>query len=141
MPKKESDNTPTQTAIGLLVYLLENEGSHSLTNLAQRFNVSKQTIGRTLERGDLTFFGKLIKEKVGKEVEYRLDKSSLLKRLMRAGLKSGTHDKASNSRISGKSITGDNLLGGIVGMKINPGKSSPQLIMAVLGKLVKKGSI
>lgn len=141
MPRKESDNTPTQTAISLLVYLLENGESHSLTNLAEKFNVSKQTISRTLERGDLTFFGKLIKEKSGKEVVYRLDKSSLLKRLMRAGLKSGTQNRTSPSKNSGKKISSDNMLAEIVRLEINPRKDSRRLVVAVLEKLLAKGSI
>lgn len=67
MPKKLSDNTPTQNAINLLVYLLENDRFHSLSHLTEKFNMSKQSISRLLEREDFTFFGKLIKEKSGKE--------------------------------------------------------------------------
>lgn len=84
MPKKLGDYTPTETTIKLLVCLLENDRFYSLSELAEKFEISKPTVSRSLERPDLTFFGNLIKEKLGREVAYRIDKSKLLSRLMRA---------------------------------------------------------
>lgn len=84
MPKKLGDYTPTQITIKLLVCLLENDRFYTLSELSEKFEISKPTVIRSLERPDLTFFGKLIKQKLGREVAYRIDKSKLLSRLMRA---------------------------------------------------------
>lgn len=94
MAKKLGDNTPSQTTIRILVCLLENDRFHTLGELAEKFEVSKQTVIRTLERQDLSFFGKLTKEKLGREVAYRIDKSSLLTRLARAQPRIEEHGKA-----------------------------------------------
>ena len=88
MPKKITDDTPTQTAIRLFVYLLENEGIHTLSELADRFEISKQTVSRSLERPDWSYFGKLIKERIGKEVIYSFDKTNLVSKMKRRDNKS-----------------------------------------------------
>lgn len=95
MPKKFSDNTPTQNTIKLLAYLLENDHFHTLTELAGRFEISKQTVIRSLERHDFGFFGELIKEKQGKEVAYRMEKSRAFNRLMRATYKADAGNRVS----------------------------------------------
>lgn len=137
MPKKQSDNTPTQNAISLLVYLLENDQFHTLSHLAEKFNISKQSISRMLEREDFAFFGRLIKEKSGKEVIYRIDKSALLKRLLRAGLKSDSHERM----IPGRALPGKDLLWEIVAMKLKSGGNGKKVSLAVLENLAAKGMI
>lgn len=94
MSRKLGDYTPTETTIKLLVCLLENDRFYTLSELAEKFEISKPTVSRSLERPDLTFFGKLIKAKLGREVTYRIDKSKLLSRLMRAYPKSDIKTKA-----------------------------------------------
>lgn len=141
MPKKDTDNTPTDTAIKLLVFLLENERGYSLTRLAERFNVSKQTIIRTLERHDLSFFGRLVKETVNRESVYRLDKSNLLKRLVRAASGHGGHNKILLCKAFGEKFTSQSLIEEIVGMEIRPKNRDERYTLAMLKELHARGII
>ena len=83
MPQKWGEDTLQQIALKLVIYLMENEGSHTLSKLSEKFNISKQSISRTLRLPELLYFGEIIEEKQGKEKCYRLDKSRFLNRLLR----------------------------------------------------------
>lgn len=72
---------------------------------------------------------------------FRIDKSSLLKRLLRAGLKSASHAMSLPGRHMEKALPNDGLLGEIVALNIKPGSHNKKLVLAVLGKLADKGGI
>lgn len=72
MPKKWSEKTPSENIILLLKYMLQNQRYIPLKELEEKIGISKQSIGKYLERIDLSYFGKLEKIRIGKEVAYGL---------------------------------------------------------------------
>lgn len=70
MPGKKSDKTPTETFMQLLIFLLEHSQPVTLGELAMTLKVSKQSVLKYLDRIDLTYFGKLERQKRGKEVVF-----------------------------------------------------------------------
>lgn len=72
MPKKHSDKTPVENIIMLLKFMLQENRFITLNEFVDKLEISKQAILRYLERVDLSYFGKLEKTKIGREVAYRL---------------------------------------------------------------------
>lgn len=69
---KQADAKPAEKLLALFTTLLFNNRSYSLGELAEMLDCSKQTVSRLLLQMEAARYGKLAREKRGKEVFFRL---------------------------------------------------------------------
>ncbi|MBD5538535.1 MAG: WYL domain-containing protein [Desulfovibrio sp.] len=69
---KQADAKPAEKLLALFTTLLFNNRSYSLGTLAEMLDCSKQTVSRLLVQMEAARYGKLAREKQGREVFYRL---------------------------------------------------------------------
>ena len=69
---KHAEAKPAEKLLALFTTLLFNNRSYSLGRLAEMLDCSKQTVSRLLLQMEAAKYGKLAREKQGKEVHYRL---------------------------------------------------------------------
>lgn len=74
MPKKHSSNKPGERLLALFTTLLISRRPRSLSELAQEFSCSKPSILRDLVKIEEAKFGKILRIKNGKEVQFSMDK-------------------------------------------------------------------
>lgn len=72
MGSKQADAKPAEKLLALFTTLLFNNRSYSLGRLAEMLDCSKQTVSRLLLQMEAARYGKLAREKQGREVFYRL---------------------------------------------------------------------
>ncbi len=77
-PKQNPDAKPSEKLLTLYTLLLLRENGFSLTELSHELVCSKQTVTRLLDQLEASRYGKLIREKCGKESVYRLDRPKKL---------------------------------------------------------------
>ena len=69
---KHAEAKPAEKLLALFTTLLFSNRSYSLGKLAEMLDCSKQTVSRLLLQMEAAKYGKLFREKQGKEVHYRL---------------------------------------------------------------------
>jgi predicted DNA-binding transcriptional regulator YafY len=79
MPPKNSDATPAEKILSLYTLLLINSGRYfSLTELAERLECSKQTVLRLVDQIEMAEFGKITRDKRGREAVYAIERPQRL---------------------------------------------------------------
>ncbi len=79
--KLSQDTTAVENILALYTFLLASKGEYSLSQLSQRFNVSKPTMLRYLQQLENSEFGKILCEKRGREHFYSLHRPRALPKI------------------------------------------------------------
>lgn len=74
MSEKWSDSRPAEKLLALYTTLLVSPEPMSLTLLSKKLDCSKQTVSRLVDQLESSKFGKVIKDRLGKQIIYSLEK-------------------------------------------------------------------